>query len=161
MNRLNNWQPAALLIYLVLFAGGALLIVAGFTAREALAARAWPTAEGWVSSASVVEYPSGEDGAPLYAADVHYFFYIGEQIYRGTRIRLDDRSSPDRAAAEAVAARYSRGQQVIIHYNPRSPAQALLEPGFPAGLWLPAGLGAFLTLAGAGLAAGRFLRRSA
>lgn len=151
----NKWWIIRLIYSIDLLIGAGLLIFGAVAAREAFAARDWPTATGTVTAAGLVERISG-DGEPAYAADVRYTYQVNQQEYSASRISLGDFSGADSAAAETVLRRYPRGEPVTVYYDPDHPERALLEPGFPPALWLPIGIGAFFLLSGTVTAVWRF-----
>jgi len=94
--------------------------------REAKESEGWPTVEGEVGESRVERKPGPKVSYEPY---VLYRYTAAGRQYTGTRLRLHDISSPKQDAAQGVVDRYPVGARVKVHYNPKSPEEATLEPG--------------------------------
>jgi len=94
---------------------------------DALAVRSWPTISGKITNVSLQELPmlSWKSYSPF----ISYSFKFADATipFGGTRITPND-SSPDRAAVEALIAKYTPGQEVTVYYSPDDRLKVLLEP---------------------------------
>lgn len=99
------------------------------------ASKHWPTAEGKI-------LPSKEmwiDDRPLHG-DIIYEYWIEGRRYLGDTFRFGHNP-------RQVASRYPPGQTVLVHYHPRKPSVAVLEPGGAIIFTLIVVLGALLLFA--------------
>lgn len=92
----------------------------------------WPTTKGEVVwSDIVVETGPDETGktATRYGAAIRYRYLLGGRKFESTRITWRDGQKTTRAAAQRkLLARYPVGRAVTVHYDPRQPAMAVLQP---------------------------------
>jgi len=109
--------------------------------RESKASAAWPTTEGKIVSARVVEERTlndDEDGDQdydiTYRPEIRFSYRVGAADY------TSDSWKPGMTAgsgspkfAETVVARYAAGASVAVHYNPARPNVAVLEPSNQSG----------------------------
>jgi hypothetical protein len=58
---------------------------------------------------------------------VIYSYTVDGTVFLGRRIRGDGDDGPAESAATTVA-RYPAGSPVVVYYDPRNPADSLLEP---------------------------------
>jgi len=130
--------PAAALGALALF----MLLLGAALRRQLAEAALWPSVQGEVVSARVEQFASrerkmnqsGTDGTvdmhwrQYYRPDVEYRYKVGGIDYRGTRISFGGRlyASFEYLARQRTAA-YQPGQSVRVSYDPKNPAQAVLE----------------------------------
>ncbi len=92
----------------------------------------WPTTQGIIEESYML---SDEDGG--YSPRVSYSYEVNGRKYWNNEITTKQRSdSLNRRPAEAIVARYPQGHSVTVHYDPRKPGQAVLEPGRGFGNWL-------------------------
>jgi hypothetical protein len=82
----------------------------------------------------------------MYSVEVIYAFQVNAQTFTGSKVSFGDYSSSSPSDAEQVVSRYPAGKAVKVHYNPQDYQQAVLEPGFSAGLWIPLGVGAVFSI---------------
>ena len=88
----------------------------------------WPTVEGEVLS-SRVEVDSTSDAVGLsYRPKVRYRYAVHGRNYVSESFTYKGHST-EQEAAEEMAGRYRRGSLVKVHYHPRRPKWAVLEPG--------------------------------
>ena len=120
-----------------------LIIVAAL--REAAAMKRWPTAKGRILSSKVEEYreiagagdySGSRTRMTLYRPAVLYEYEVDGKRLHGNRITQSsglNRGIPD--FAEKIVQRYRSGTSVEVRYNPKRPADCVLEPRVPAG-WI-------------------------
>jgi hypothetical protein len=58
---------------------------------------------------------------------VEYAYGVGGRDYHSTRLSFGAKTAGSQASAEAQAARYPEGSQVMVHYDPNNPSNAVLE----------------------------------
>jgi hypothetical protein len=63
----------------------------------------------------------------VYRAVVEYAYTVGGREYRSARLALGPELAGAEADAQAQAARYVVGGEVIVHYDPAAPASAVLD----------------------------------
>ncbi len=131
MNSASNM----VLTFFALFWTGTVLLVDGFLAVPALwqvQAEKFPTTAGVIRSSRVIA-GSDSDGDPKLSFALTYSYQVDEQNYTGTRYRYLDIATPDDGAAARVAASLQVGREVMVHYHPRRPSDAILQTGLEGG----------------------------
>lgn len=133
----NLWQHfglvgcgAGVLIGLGLLGLG--LIGFGWRSRQrAAASRRWPQAPGQITRTGVRESVSHEsDGRSVtrYAPVVEYAYRVDQQTYHGQRVAFGAEAAyPSAAKAADALGGYPVGKPVPVFYDPRHPANAVLE----------------------------------
>jgi len=124
------------------------LVVAGLGWRElseADASASWPSVKGEVTSSEVRKSTSSRTGrrrqrSTKYRAVVKYEYSVDGTIHTGNRISFDA-SSSSRSTAGRMTARYPKGAEVDVFYDPESPGEAVLERGKTLGTYIPLGVG--------------------
>jgi len=101
--------------------------------REARLAAGWPTTPGRIVSSKVESFMQrvgGRSGNTVrfYQAVVEYAFNVEGREYHSTRLSFGAVESTPKGPAEDKAARYPEGSQVMVHYDPQNPPNAVLEP---------------------------------
>jgi hypothetical protein len=99
----------------------------------------WPTTPGVIlhselKSASVESrgkwFHSPLRIAFVYHPEIRYRFEVAGTAYQGSRLKWCERfPNPSDAAGELVD-HYAEGQDVLVHYDPGQPEQAVLDHGF-------------------------------
>jgi len=137
---------------------GALLSVFGiyflFVANETLS---WSSVQGSVVKTEVttaVSSRKSSGAAPNtyveYYVSVYYTYDVEGHSYFSSRYSFGEGDSAsrrfkERADAEAEAAsRFPEGTVVNVHYDPKTPTEAVLKPGWNWGSFVPLLLGLFL-----------------
>ena len=95
----------------------------------------WPVVAGKVVESGTESYRARVNRTTVtsYAPVVEYSYLVNGHEYRSRQIQLDGIVGGDsRADAAAIAARYPKGSDVEVHYDPASPGNAALER--PAGV---------------------------
>ncbi|MEP7133337.1 MAG: DUF3592 domain-containing protein [Chloroflexota bacterium] len=91
------------------------------------AAQAWPGTMGTVLSSSVESRRTG-NSMSTYPVVV-YQYQVNGQVYQGQTIKAGEQFFNVRVIgdAQATAARYQVGAQVMVYYNPANPQESALE----------------------------------
>jgi hypothetical protein len=105
-----------------------------------LVSRAWPTVQGRIDSSQTVEHstPNADEAGSQtsYAATITYFYALSPDPYAkryfAQRVFFGFGAFGTRPQADAVTSRYAENQTVLVHYHPRRPGFAVLEPGVQA-----------------------------
>jgi hypothetical protein len=97
-----------------------------FAAKEG---KGWPVVRGKVVESGTESYRRAFKGrtSTYYAPVVEYSYLVNGHEYRSRQIKLDDKDEGTRAEAERIAARYPKGSDVDVHYDPEYPGSAALE----------------------------------
>ena len=139
--------PAVALAGMAVF----IALMARAAARQAEAARNWPTVDGVIESSAVeaLRMRSADIDPTLrtrlmFRPDIVYRYRVGTAELKGSRLRMGGRfhASFD-SLARRDAETYPVGRRVTVHVNPDNASDAVLEP-VAAGLWLAWGLAAAL-----------------
>lgn len=114
---------------MVSLAFGALLILVSLrNAWRGSASRRWPQAPGRITRSFVLIGDDGEDGE-TYTPRIEYEYQVEGTNYRGTVLQQGRIGSWSRKRAERIIAPYSPGASVVVFFDERRPANAVLLPG--------------------------------
>ncbi len=114
-------------------AGLGALLLGIRTSLRARASRSWPRERGIVVSSEVRRgrSSSGSSGRTtstyLYRPAIVFEYTIADRRYISDSISFADYSSSNSGHAEEIVARYPRGAEVEVYYNPQDPSTAVLE----------------------------------
>jgi Protein of unknown function (DUF3592) len=113
----------------VFSAVGVLLLVYWWILRRRSArTKHWPAVKGVITE-SRVSFTRDSNGVNK-SAVVRYAYTVAATPFAGGRINIGNSTgNPDKAVA-----RYPRGAEVMVYYDPGKPDLAVLEPG-AAGVW--------------------------
>lgn len=112
---------------------GAILI--GYSAvnlRKGKATTLWPSVNGKILGSDVrseEQVRERKQKLLFYNADVKYNYTVNGKEYVSDKIRADLRGKTQTDEARRLVQLYSPGRTVAVYYNPRSPGDAVLEPG--------------------------------
>lgn len=130
----------AIFIYLIFGAFPALILFAAvYKYMEVWQASRWPKAQGRVvvstSEARAVKSMDArsDDTERRTFAKIVYEFTVAGRKYRGDRVSIGE-DLGNFQVAETIA-RYPRGKEVPVYYNPVKPTQAVLERDMPPGMF--------------------------
>jgi hypothetical protein len=113
----------ALVGYLLAFHGAKVGMGRGEPSKD------WPTTVGTVTHSGVKSVrPGAARGGTKYRPDVEYEYSVGGETYIGNRLNFSG-AAGGRGPANEKADAYPEGSRVIVHYNPNSPSDSVLEPG--------------------------------
>jgi hypothetical protein len=143
--------------------GLGVIVVGLWRMGQASRARRWPTVQGTVLSSTTASRTApppppleGEDEdeerppQTLYRPVVRYTYNVGGHAFTSETLGPEDLEVSSERHAREHAARYPRGAQVTVYYDPDDPDRAYLEPGVRAGSWIMPGVGVvFLIVTGA------------
>lgn len=130
-------------------AGAAMIGSSGAKCWLAFASRRWPRTRAVIVRTDLVEIPM-EDGVSFQVV-VEYIYEVGDAEYRNTNLAfVADQQFAEREPAQRFANRFPVQAEFQVAYNPREPAQSVLQPGFesPGFPILILGLGFLLVLGG-------------
>ena len=150
----HRFSRALLVLVLLLTGVGTALAYGPYLVWRSYAVRAWPTVEGVVTQAELVETRKSRDRAWRPEVEVRY-------VVDGTEHTTDaiwaagDRSFRDQGKAREVLARYEVGGAAHVSYDPDDPSDAILQPGEVWRGWLTVGFGLVLIVAGLAVIARR------
>jgi hypothetical protein len=124
--------------------GGVMVLAMLWTSRRQVAeASNWPQTAGRIVSSTVEHYRQRVGGArtgslvTFYEAVVEYDYSVSGRDYHSTRLSFGAKTAGSQQRAEAAAARYPEGSQVMVHYDPKNPANAVLDVRIAQGVtWI-------------------------
>lgn len=130
---------------------GIIVLLMLWASRRLLAqAAAWPQVAGRIVSSAVEHYRERVGGArtgkltTFYEAVVEYAYSVNGREYHSTQLSFGGKIAGSQARAEAQAARYPEGGQVMVHYDPKNPANAVLDVEIAHGvMWIVIALAFF------------------
>lgn len=124
---------AAVVGWLLAGVGACLLVAVGWLLLQARRSVAWPSTTGRVVEAKREETASGSrDHGGRWRLALTYEYTVNGQRHEGHRVAFGDRIFPGRsrqAEVDELVARYPRGQEVTVHYDPRDPSRCALQTG--------------------------------
>jgi hypothetical protein len=96
--------------------------------------RCWPEVRGQVETAEIGEHVNYRGGW-IYVPGVRYHYRAQGVLHLGTRLRFGAPWWPTSySAADADLGAAELGADVVVYYNPKNPADAVLRPGIPWGV---------------------------
>jgi hypothetical protein len=101
--------------------------------RQAAEAARWPQIAGRIVSSTVEHYRQRVGGAQtgtlatFYEAVIEYAYTVNGREYHSTRLDFGGKFAGAQNIAEEKASRYPEGRQVMVRYDPKDPASAVLE----------------------------------
>lgn len=120
------WKPTIILIF------GVVVIIIGFLLSDIpkmIVSQGWPTTGGTILSNRLRGTQFKEYNGDFYTIIVVYIRYeysVDGISYESLSINsIDTPFYPS-----SYANRYPVGKNIIVYYNPKNPAEAVLEPGF-------------------------------
>lgn len=134
-------------------AGVMVLAMLWASRRQVAEASRWPQTAGRVVSSTVEHYRQRVGGArtgdlvTFYEAVVEYSYSVDGREYHSTRLSFGGKAAGAQALAEAQAAQYPAGSQVMVHYDPNNPANAVVDVRIAQGLTFFIAALAFFALA--------------
>ncbi|MFX0013325.1 MAG: DUF3592 domain-containing protein [Promethearchaeota archaeon] len=117
-------------LYAIIFGLGGLLASFFFirSLLEVKASTKWPSTEGKIIS-SFLDVRQGEEGF-YYQPVINYSYNVEGREYGATRVIIGQLPmNTGKKWAHTVLDNYPMGKSVRVHYDPRSPTKAVLEPG--------------------------------
>jgi hypothetical protein len=102
---------------------------------RALASAEWPSVQGTIIVSEVRRKASG--GRTWYPA-IEYEYQVERRNHTGSRLRFIAFSASGTYAEDTVAA-FRQGARVPVYYDPKQPAESVLQPGADAMAFLFAG----------------------
>jgi hypothetical protein len=130
----------------LVMAGSFMVLVGGASAYEAYSSQFWPTTSGEIIQSSVYTYTDVYDNR-TYRSKIKYGYVVNqsenaEEYFTSERVGIDPFPPTDnRAIAEASLARYPKGENVDVYYNPNRPQKSMLEPSFSLSKLIYPGMG--------------------
>ena len=127
------------------FALGGVMVLALLWAsrRQVAEASGWQQTAGRIVSSTVEHYRQRVGGArtgslvTFYEAVVEYAYSVNGHDYHSTRLSFGAKTAGSQQLAEAAAARYPEGSQVMVHYDPKNPSNAVLDARIAQGvMWI-------------------------
>ena len=116
--------------------GPCLVGLAGVSFLAERASQGWPTATARVVR-STIEVSKKASGlrrgqaawSDYFTAAVEYQYTVDGKQYTGDRIHRSSRSSSfDRSSVQQWTRKYPKGAEITIHYSPRHPSLAVIDP---------------------------------
>lgn len=123
---LPNVGNAPLAIFAGCFGLVLLLFFIGSYRRSRRAA-GWPLVRGTVLISGSEQVGNSGSGKGSYAPVVEYRYRVNGVDYVSRQIKLGVVTSASKAYATKVAARYPKGKEIDVHYDPANPSNAALE----------------------------------
>ena len=157
---IQHGLPNAIVPLMTIFGIGAFIVgVVGWNIlKSGLDARRWPKTAARVTMAGVHEFTtiSRDTGSSSsyrrtrsrqgFMPVVEYEYSVAGKSYTSRHVKLDTEVGGSKSYAEGIAAKYSVGKIVTIHYDPKDPQRAYIELSLTFG-WFILALAAVLLLA--------------
>ncbi|WP_081887643.1 DUF3592 domain-containing protein [Verrucomicrobium sp. BvORR034] len=137
--------------WIFILVGGGIMYAGVTNLRNASASKNWPTVPGKVVI-SEVDRRRSDKGSTTYSANVVYDYLVEGTTYSAKRVSFGSGSSSNPAGARTTQNKYKVGTEVNVHYSPKDPSLAVLEPGVTGVTLLLPGIGAVFFLVGCAMA---------
>jgi hypothetical protein len=101
--------------------------------RQAAAASRWPVTTGRIVSSTVEHYRTRVGGArsgtltTFYEPVVEYSYRVNGREYHSTQLSFGGRVAGSEELAQAKAAQYPANTELVVHYDPDAPSNAVLD----------------------------------
>ncbi|TSA24789.1 DUF3592 domain-containing protein [bacterium] len=112
-----------------LFAGLFGMVVGASQFFTGVRSSKWPATNGRIIASDVLVKERSNRDTTYYQPQVTYTYSVAGQNYRSSQISAGEHESSDIRRARKITDRYPREIAVTVFYNPRDPANAVLEPG--------------------------------
>jgi hypothetical protein len=135
MARSRKLGGLGFLIFFAVFWCGLTGVFDGFiawTIYRQSRAESYPVTTGIVTGAEMSSHTSTDsDGhtSTTYRADIRFRYEVDGRTYTSDTYRYGVMSTSDHSHAGSVLERYPVDAEVLVHYNPRDPSDAVLEVG--------------------------------
>jgi hypothetical protein len=106
-------------------AGVVLLVFGVYTRVQSLRSRSWPVVTGVITE-SRLDSRRNRDGQWSHTARIHYRYDVNGKTYNSDTISYA-KGLFDGASVQV--SRYPQGSAVGVHYDPKDPRSAVLDPG--------------------------------
>jgi hypothetical protein len=144
-------NAVGVLISLVFVAIGlGLFLYAWSVSAKAQQSPSWPSTDGVISHSAVLlqmQQAANSTNTATYKADLAYRYKVHGREFSCGRVTFIDFSSTT-ARAQGLVNQYPNGAAVTVYFNPRNPADAVLEPGGASGILVLYIVGGFFAAAG-------------
>ncbi len=120
---------------LVFFLAGVALLIYGIgLVRDARACAGWPTVQGRVLS-SEAQMVSRQKDKSTYAPNVSYRYEVDGKEYQSSRLTIVPRNYRGQQWVTEILASYPVGGVVVVHYDPKEPANCMLDTSTTGSEW--------------------------
>jgi hypothetical protein len=129
---------------------------------KAMQARNLPKVTGTIVTSELETRTERNGGKPIrmYGATVRYSYEVGGQIFESDQVQLGGtRDTSLSGEFQRLVARYPKGKRVPVHYDPRDPATAVIEPGETGGIFNVAMVAGGFAFVGAAMIVATFFGR--
>jgi hypothetical protein len=122
-NTIISFIVQAILFYLVfnVFVIGIMI----YMQNASKAALNWPSVQGKIKSSRIHYRSSYSKAEPT--PWVEYTYDVGGKTYKSMTISPDGMQTNNQQQAEEIVARYPKGADISVYYNPSNPSKACLE----------------------------------
>jgi hypothetical protein len=143
MKQPSRSPPPVFLAVLFTLLGLGVIGIGFFVVLGAIGSYSWASTPGEVFQSVITEHDRVDRHTRqnYYVANVAYSYSVGGVEYTSTRIRFGQVSSGFRSHAEYWTNKYKAGASTTAYYNPRNPAESVLERGVSLGAFFPLGCG--------------------
>lgn len=135
-------------------AGLVMLMIGGILLSKALDSADWPTAPGRIIASEVGsrrelrDSSSGSRSVTMYYADIRYSYSVEGADYTSERVSFGEPDSNTSGPARSIVKAYPAGKEVLVHYNPDKPTEAVLQAGAKWTAYLLPGMGILFLIVG-------------
>jgi hypothetical protein len=101
--------------------------------RQVAEASGWPVTGGHIVSSTVEHYRTRVGGArsgtltTFYEPVVEYSYRVNGREYHSTQLSFGGKAAGGEQVAQTKAAQYPPGTDVVVHYDPKNPSNAVLD----------------------------------
>ena len=119
-------------IYIIFFIGVLFLLHFFYLFILSKRTSKWLSVESIIdtSELEVINQGIGNDNSVLYKANVKYQYMIEGKLYSSKRIFIGDFIRNNFShSAEGLIDKYSKGETILVYYNPQHPNKSVLKTG--------------------------------
>ncbi len=123
----------------------------------------WPKVTGTIITSELETWTRPRSKGPpirMFGATIRFAYEVDGKPYESDQVQLGGtRETSLSGEFERLVARYPEGKRVPVHYDPRDPATAVIEPGKLGGIFNMAMVAGGFLLVGAAMIGATFLGR--
>ncbi len=118
--------PDSFLIFILLCKIVGIIFFASFLSDKINGHLSGPHVDGFITKSEIVYFPQ-DDSIENYSLDIVFYYTIDGTGYKSNKYYYRSRPQKTRSALrKLIKEKYALGQQVVVYYNPGSPANGFL-----------------------------------
>jgi hypothetical protein len=116
-------------VYIILMLVSVLLLYLGYPGiNKGLESKKWPVVKGSILSSTIIAKNKRKKTSKAYYPVVLYEYTVNNKKYQNNKVTSQDSGGSENSAKNVIA-KYTPQTVVDVHYDPKNPANSLLETG--------------------------------